>query len=109
MIKQCKPCTTVSTILKLMKIHWRNFINDVKSYSKINEIACEISYSPKMSKPLVHGGISQVQKVRDLAKKYNSTQKDESGWVKYNDRDVVEDLVTSFKNDASKVEGQPIN
>ena len=42
-MKQCKPCITIKTIYHLAKIHWNNFRKDVKEWSKINKIACEIT------------------------------------------------------------------
>lgn len=41
-MKQCKPCITIKTIYYLAKVHWKNFRKDVKEWSRINQIACEI-------------------------------------------------------------------
>ena len=41
-MKQCKPCITIKTIYCLAKIHWKNFRKDVKEWSRINQIACEL-------------------------------------------------------------------
>ena len=53
-MRQCKPCITIKAIYELAKHHsslaWKNFKQDVNSYSNINALACRITNAPQAPK-----------------------------------------------------------
>ena len=69
-MKQCKPCITIKTIFMLAKIHWKNFRKDVKQYSYVNKIACELP--PQTNDPNWYSKSLQanINAVRKLAQEH---------------------------------------
>lgn len=94
-MNQCKPCITIRMVLRLMKHHWTLFVNDVRSHSKVNQIACEIDVNPELQAP-VFKGHDAIAKVRKLAQKHHVPPKD-NGWPAWQTAEVVEKLVEEYK------------
>lgn len=44
MRNKCRPCVTISTILKLIKIHFKEFMKDLKSFNDVQKYSCDIHY-----------------------------------------------------------------
>ena len=71
---KCRPCITISTTWKLVKIHFRHFMEDLRAFNEVQEYSCKIHYSEDMSKVSLIPEIEQIKKVRETAaSKYNST------------------------------------
>lgn len=98
-MKQCKPCITIRAVFKLAKLHWSNFMKDVKSYSSVNEVACKLKDVPAV-KLLKLPEIEEVEKVRKLAQ--SNYIKDREGMFHFNDKDAVENLVKEYKTNGPK-------
>jgi hypothetical protein len=73
---KCRPCITISTIWKLVKIHFRHFIEDIRAFNEVQEYSCKIHYSDNISKtPLIPIREAEaIKKIRETAAhNYNST------------------------------------
>ena len=71
----CKPCITIRTFFFLLKKNYRQFRKDLKDYSYINQISCEI---PKYKAPqTIDEGMERLKHLREVAKNNYSKEKEE--------------------------------
>ena len=70
-----KPCVTIRTFFFLLKKNYQQFRKDLKEYSKVNQIACEM---PKYKAPqTIDEGMAELRRVREIAKKLYDKEKEE--------------------------------
>jgi len=71
----CKPCITIRTFFFLLKKNYQQFRKDLKDYSYINQISCEM---PKYKTPkTIDEGMAELKRVRETAKKLYDKEKEE--------------------------------
>ncbi len=71
----CKPCITIRTFFFLLKKNYQQFRKDLKDYSKVNQLACEM---PKYKAPqTIDEGMERLKHLREVAKKNYSKEKEE--------------------------------
>jgi hypothetical protein len=71
----CKPCITIRTFFFLLRKNYQQFRKDLKDYSYINQISCEM---PKYKAPkTIDEGMAELKRVRETAKKLHDKEKEE--------------------------------
>jgi len=71
----CKPCITIRTFFFLLRKNYNQFRKDLKDYSYINQISCEM---PKYKAPkTIDEGMAELKRVRETAKKLYDKEKEE--------------------------------
>ena len=71
----CKPCITIRTFFFLLKKNYQQFRKELKDYSYINQISCEM---PKYKAPkTIDEGMAELKRVRETAKKLYDKEKEE--------------------------------
>jgi len=71
----CKPCITIRTFFFLLRKNYQQFRKELKDYSYINQISCEM---PKYKAPkTIDEGMAELKRVRETAKKNYSKEKEE--------------------------------
>jgi hypothetical protein len=71
----CKPCITIRTFFFLLKKNYHQFRKDLKDYSNVNQLACEM---PKYKTPkTIDEGMAELKRVRETAKKLHDKEKEE--------------------------------
>ena len=71
----CKPCITIRTFFFLLKKNYQQFRKDLKDYSNVNQLACEM---PKYKAPqTIDAGMAELRRVREIAKKLHDKEKEE--------------------------------
>ena len=72
----CKPCITIRTFFFLLRKNYQQFRKDLKDYSYINQISCEM---PKYKAPkTIDEGMAELKRVRETAKKLYDKEKEEA-------------------------------
>ena len=71
----CKPCITIRTFFFLLKKNYKQFRKDLKDYSYINQVSCEM---PKYKTPQnIDEGMAELRRIREIAKKLHDKEKEE--------------------------------
>jgi len=71
----CKPCITIRTFFFLLRKNYNQFRKELKDYSYINQISCEM---PKYKAPkTIDEGMAELKRVRETAKKLYDKEKEE--------------------------------
>ncbi len=71
----CKPCITIRTFFFLLRKNYQQFRKELKDYSYINQISCEM---PKYKTPkTIDEGMAELKHLREVAKKNYSKEKEE--------------------------------
>jgi hypothetical protein len=71
----CKPCITIRTFFFLLRKNYNQFRKELKDYSYINQISCEM---PKYKAPkTIDEGMAELKHLREVAKKNYSKEKEE--------------------------------
>jgi len=71
----CKPCITIRTFFFLLRKNYNQFRKELKDYSYINQISCEM---PKYKAPkTIDEGMAELKRLREVAKKNYSKEKEE--------------------------------
>ena len=71
----CKPCITIRTFFFLLRKNYQQFRKELKDYSYINQISCEM---PKYKAPkTIDEGLAELKRVRETAKKLYDKEKEE--------------------------------
>ncbi len=71
----CKPCITIRTFFFLLRKNYQQFRKELKDYSYINQISCEM---PKYKAPkTIDEGMAELKRVRETAKKLYDKEKEE--------------------------------
>ena len=71
----CKPCITIRTFFFLLRKNYHQFRKDLKDYSNVNQLACEM---PKYKAPqTIDECMAEVKRVREIAKKLHDKEKAE--------------------------------
>ena len=71
----CKPCITIRTFFFLLRKNYQQFRQELKDYSYINQISCEM---PKYKAPkTIDEGLAELKHLREVAKKNYSKEKEE--------------------------------
>ena len=71
----CKPCITIRTFFFLLRKNYQQFRKELKDYSYINQISCEM---PKYKVPkTIDEGMAELKRVRETAKKLYDKEKEE--------------------------------
>ena len=72
----CKPCITIRTFFFLLRKNYNQFRKELKDYSYINQISCEM---PKYKAPkTIDEGMAELKHLREVAKKNYSKEKEEA-------------------------------
>jgi len=72
----CKPCITIRTFFFLLRKNYQQFRKELKDYSYINQISCEM---PKYKAPkTIDEGMAELKRVRETAKKLYDKEKEEA-------------------------------
>ena len=72
----CKPCITIRTFFFLLRKNYQQFRKELKDYSYINQISCEM---PKYKAPkTIDEGMAELRRVRETAKKLYDKEKEEA-------------------------------
>lgn len=101
MSTQCKPCIHISMMWKLVKIHWRNYWEDVNSYKNINMTACridELPFTPIQPDPAVKRVRKKIQEVNKLKETLAKEGKVADGETTLVPPEAVEALVQDYVN-----------
>lgn len=71
----CKPCITIRTFFFLLRKNYQQFRQDLRDYSTVNQIACEM---PKYKPPqTIYEGMAELKRVREVAKRLHDKEKEE--------------------------------
>jgi len=71
----CKPCITIRTFFFLLRKNYQQFRKELKDYSYINKISCEM---PKYKAPkTIDEGMAELKRVRETDKKLYDKEKEE--------------------------------
>jgi len=71
----CKPCITIRTFFFLLRKNYQQFRKELKDYSYINQISCEM---PKYKAPkTIDEGMAELKRIREIAKRLHDKEKAE--------------------------------
>lgn len=74
-MQNCKPCITIRTFFFLLKKNYLQFRKDLREYSYINKVACELpEYRPPKN---IDEGMEKLKRVREIAKKHYDKEKEQ--------------------------------